>query len=75
MKKTTKRQGVIKTGSQTSEPIELTHYTISHKRGERDMILLNTETGNLEWWTHSQDAAGYVIRIGDKNYEFINSTP
>lgn len=70
-KKPHKRREVIKTGAQTIEPIELTKYVISHRRG-KDAILRNTETGKLEWWTHNQDCAGYVIRIGHNNYEFLH---
>ena len=66
-----KRREIIHRGSQVSEPIELTNHVIVQKRG-KDYILRD-ETGKLTLWVHNQDYAGYVIRIGRRNYEYVTS--
>jgi hypothetical protein len=67
-----KRRITIKSGSQTSEPIELTDYVIVQKRGN-EIILRDTVLNKRELWTHNQNFAGYCIRIGKKNFEFVSS--
>lgn len=56
--------------SQRSEPIELTDYVIQHRHGE-EITLRDTKTNYRELWVHNQDFAGYVIRIGEENFEFV----
>lgn len=73
MKKKPQRPGrreIIKSGAQTSVPIELTEYVIVQKEGNR--FILRNKEGKKEVWIHNQDFAGYVIRIGHNNYEFLH---
>lgn len=67
-----KRREIIKTGSQISEPIELTEYVIVRKKGD-DYVLRDSILNKKEVWTYKQDCAGYCVRIGNKNYEFVTS--
>ena len=63
---------VEKHGSQISEPIELTDYVIVQKRGE-DIVLRDTRLDKKELWAYSQYFAGYCVRVGKKNFEFVRS--
>jgi hypothetical protein len=71
-KRKTQRRSVLRSGSQTSEPIELTEYNIV-QRDDIYALLRNSKTGKKEVWVHNQNFAGYCIRIGRKNYEFVRS--
>lgn len=63
---------IVKSGSQTSEPIELTDYVVVQKKGN-EIVLRDTKLNKKELWSHSQDFAGYCVRIGQKNYEFVRT--
>lgn len=58
-------------GSQNREPIKDTDYRIWSEPYQGDVILQDIETGTLELWHVNNHFAGYVIRIGRWNYEFV----
>lgn len=58
-------------GSQKRESLESAGYDLVSKKGGREVILKDKESGKYELWGRKDDFAGYTIDIGGKGYEFI----
>lgn len=71
MNKSTRREIKI-SGSQISEPIELTDLVIVQTLG-KDYILREKNSNKRELWVHNDNFAGYCVRIGNRNFEFAHT--
>lgn len=58
-------------GSQKRESLETAGYELVSRKGGREVILKEKDTGKYELWGRKDDFAGYTIDIGGKGYEFI----
>ncbi len=58
-------------GSQNRESLEHAGYDLVSRKGGREVILKDKETGKYELWGKKDDFAGYTIDINGTGYEFI----